>query len=201
MEAGVILLAGGKSSRMGTNKAFLTLGKSAAIERIVQELSGMFAEILLVTNTPEEYKGLGLKMVLDEFPGCGPLAGIQVGLKNSSFTRNLVVACDMPFVSRELGAFIMDQCEGFDAAVPVQKQNVHPLFAAYEKSCIYYIEDFLQKGQYKLKNFLNAVRVNYVGESEIKKIVDPDHAFFNMNNQEDYMMAKTIIDKIQQNET
>jgi molybdenum cofactor guanylyltransferase len=201
VEVGVILLAGGKSSRMGTNKALLSIGKTPAIERIVQQLGSMFAEILLVTNTPEEYKWLGLKMVLDEFPGCGPLAGIHMGLKSASFARNLVVACDMPFVSSELGAFLMEQCVGFDAAVPVQKENMQPLFAGYQKSCLPYLEDSLQKGQYKLKAFLKAVRVNYISEMELQKFVDPTHAFFNMNNPEDYKTAQTIIDKIQQNES
>ena len=102
-----IILAGGKSSRMGTNKALLTIDGKTVIERIVNQLEQIVDEIIVVTNPFHDYEFLQLPMVEDKWKGMGPLAGIEAGLNASTTERNLIVACDMPFISIELGKYLL----------------------------------------------------------------------------------------------
>ena len=110
MKAGAIILSGGKSSRMGTNKALLPFKEKTNIERIRDELRSLFDDIILVTNDPESYEFLKIKTVSDKYPGKGPLAGVHAGLMASNYEENIVVACDMPFVSADLaGTLVLDK--------------------------------------------------------------------------------------------
>lgn len=93
-----IILAGGKSSRMGFDKQFLVINEKRLILDIAKKLKKHFKEIIIVTNKKEYYKDLGYKVVEDEIKGMGPLAGISVGLKNSSSLYAYIIACDMPIL-------------------------------------------------------------------------------------------------------
>ena len=92
---------------MGKNKALLKIGGKTVIEHIAAELEKTVADLMIVTNTLEDYQFLNLPMVEDEWKGMGPLAGIHAGLKASKTDKNLVVACDMPFVSSKLGEILL----------------------------------------------------------------------------------------------
>src|SRR5579864_4334177 len=95
-----VLLAGGKSSRMGTNKALLRFPSGqTVIERIVSRIAQLCSEVLLVTNTPDDYEFLGLPMFADEIPGASSLGGIYTGLLQATSPRALVLSCDLPLVS------------------------------------------------------------------------------------------------------
>ena len=145
MDAGAIILAGGKSSRMGTNKALLKINDMTNIERILTNISPVFPDPILVTNDPGVYHFLGLKTVSDYFPGKGPLAGIHAGLIASSAEVNVVIACDMPFVSAELAAALVKNSRDYDAVVPVIGGRQHPLFAVFKKKLATKIEDNIKK--------------------------------------------------------
>src|SRR3954453_3010010 len=119
MKAAAIILSGGKSSRMGTNKALLKINEKTNIERIADTLKLSFNDIILVTNHPEDYQFLGLKMVSDYYPDKGPLAGVHAGLLSSTYDTNFIVACDMPFVSGELAEVLVQKCGDYDAVIPV----------------------------------------------------------------------------------
>src|SRR3954447_5197806 len=106
-----IILAGGKSSRMGTNKALLDLNGRMVIEGIVEKLEKTVDEIIIVTNTFADYEFLKLPMVEDKWKDMGPLAGIEAGLNASKTEHNLIVACDMPFISVELGKYLLSCLE------------------------------------------------------------------------------------------
>src|SRR5690606_20588107 len=106
METTGIILAGGKSSRMGRNKALLDFHGQTVIETIANELQKIVNHLIIVTNNQEDYAFLQLPMVSDKWQGIGPLAGIHAGLSISKTEKNLVVACDMPFVSREIGSYL-----------------------------------------------------------------------------------------------
>src|SRR3954469_4803909 len=110
MKAAAIILSGGKSSRMGTNKALLKINEKTNIKRITDTLKVLFNDIILVTNDPEDYQFLGVKMVSDHYPGQGPLAGVHAGLLASPHETNFVVACDMPFVSVGLAELLVKKC-------------------------------------------------------------------------------------------
>ena len=97
-----VILAGGKSSRMGKNKALLELGGKRIIESEINLFKSIFKEVILVTNSPLEYAGFDIKIVTDIFPEKGSLGGIYTGLFYSSYDYSFVASCDMPFLRRDM---------------------------------------------------------------------------------------------------
>ena len=143
--AGVIL-AGGRSTRFGSNKALAIVNGKPLIHNVADLMSGLFQECLLVTNTPEEYDFLSLPMTSDRHKGSGPLAGIHAALQEVSETRAFVVACDMPNLSPELIQYLCSINEqDYDAIIPMLKKGLEPLFGIYHKKALPVIEAHLQK--------------------------------------------------------
>ncbi|RXT07884.1 molybdenum cofactor guanylyltransferase [Ammoniphilus sp. CFH 90114] len=190
MNAGVILLAGGQSSRMGMNKALLPINGQQNIVRIIEELTRVFPPPILVTNQPEDYETIGLKMIGDKYPGKGPLAGLHAGLMASPYEDNLLVACDMPFASSRLGEFLWSQLEGYDAVVPVLNGKHHPLFAVYRKSTLPVVEECLEQERLRMFDFLKQIQVNEIHVEDSSLEMDLEKAFFNMNRPSDFEQAK-----------
>ncbi len=96
-----IILAGGKSSRMGFDKQFLIINEKRVMEIVISKLRAEFKEIIIVTNKPESYKNLADKVVSDIIKGKGPLSGLHAGLKHSSSKYSYFIACDMPNINIE----------------------------------------------------------------------------------------------------
>ena len=128
-----VILAGGKSSRMKSNKALLPFSGELFIERIHRQLTALFSEVILVTNTPEFYRFLPCRMVPDEFPGLGSLAGIHAGLKHSKTEHIFVVACDMPYLNSELMRQMISKAQESDVVIPESDGGYEPLHAVYSK--------------------------------------------------------------------
>src|SRR5699024_1724584 len=120
-----------------TNKALLTINGKTVIEHIVNECKKITDQILIVTNHFADYQFLALPMVEDKEKGKGPLAGIQAGLSEVSTEKNMVIACDMPFVSAEIAKDLLGELTNYDACLPKINDQLHPLFAAYRKSCLH----------------------------------------------------------------
>jgi len=196
MKAGAIILSGGKSSRMGKNKALLPINDKTNIERIRDELKSLFDDIILVTNDSETYEFLNLKSVSDKFPGKGPLAGIHAGLMASDYEENIVVACDMPFVSAELAATLVQNLKHYDAIIPVIDGKQHPLFAAYQKRIVPEIEVCLQEDRLRVIHLLDKLNVRYPDGDFLQSYSDVrlDNIFFNMNVPEEYEEAKKRVE-------
>ncbi|MDR6120924.1 molybdopterin-guanine dinucleotide biosynthesis protein A [Bacillus sp. SLBN-46] len=192
MKAAAIILSGGKSSRMGTNKALLKINEKTNIERIADTLKPLFDDIILVTNNPESYEFLGLKMVKDQYPGMGPLAGVHAGLNHSNYDVNVIVACDMPFVSGELAQALVQLCSHYDAVVPVINGIQHPLFAVFKKEIAGEVAGSIEEGTLRMKHLLNRLQVLYVTEKELQSYsqFDLEKVFFNMNHPNEYEDAK-----------
>jgi molybdenum cofactor guanylyltransferase len=197
MKAAAIILSGGRSSRMGTNKALLKINGKANIERIADNLKLLFDDIILVTNEPEPYSFLGLKMVSDQYPGMGPLAGVHAGLEASHFEINFVIACDMPFFSVELASAFVDHCSHYDAVVPVINGKQHPLFSVFKKEAANKIEQSITAGRLRMKHLLNDLNVLYLTEKELQTYsqLDLERIFFNMNHPNEYEQAKKWVDQ------
>ncbi|OIJ11643.1 molybdenum cofactor guanylyltransferase [Anaerobacillus arseniciselenatis] len=197
MDAGVIILAGGKSSRMGQNKALLPINGLANIERIKNQLASTFENIILVTNDKEKYRFLNIPTVSDNYQNKGPLAGIEAGLSASNNDVNIVVACDMPFVSDEIAQFLVQESEGFDAVIPVINGKQHPLFAVYKKTVLSEVTECIQSDQLRLKHLLQRMKVNYISEEKLlnKEIDNIEQVFYNMNHPSEYEEAKKLAEK------
>lgn len=192
MKATGIILAGGKNSRMGENKAFLKVGKKKIIDRLVEKLKKDLEQVIIVTNERACYDYLEVDVISDIIPGMGPLSGIHAGLKNARYEHALVMACDMPFVEGELGLLLMEEATGFDVVVPQIGEHLQPLFAVYAKNCIKPIEDCLKNSIYKVAAFYPQVKVNYVSEEKIAALSDIEKVFINVNTPKDLERARSI---------
>ncbi|MGD0153387.1 MAG: molybdenum cofactor guanylyltransferase [Thermacetogeniaceae bacterium] len=193
MEAAAIILAGGKSSRFEGNKALVEISSQRLIDRVMHKLRASFPLLILVTNTPEDYRGLDADITGDLIPGQGPLSGIHAGLIASPYSLNYVTGCDMPFISGELGTYLIQRADpGDDAVVPFVNGYAEPLSAVYRKTCVPYIENALLAGRPKVTAFYNQVRIKYVQEEEIIAFGGED-CFFNINTREDLHKAFKIL--------
>lgn len=205
-----VVLAGGGSRRMGTDKAFLKMpGGGTIIEAILSKLARLSDEIILVTNRPQRYEPLGVKLVADIYPGKGALGGVYTGLCAMSHSHGLVVACDMPFLKPPLLRYMLVMAPEYDVVVPravpwgglkdvkegeetAKEYFLHPLHAVYSKSCLEPMKDLLESGDLRIISFYPRVRVRYVEEGEID-IFDPEHlSFFNINTLADLRRAEGL---------
>jgi len=187
-----VILAGGKSKRMGVNKAFLKVGGLPIIERVIDQASLVGEEVILVTNSPDEYAHLGYPTVQDVFPGKGSLGGIYSGLRAARHAYVLVVACDMPFLNASLLRYMVLLSRGHDIVVPRTDQGVEPLHALYSKACLPAMEQLLQQNNLKIISFYSMFRVRYVEQEEIE-LLDPQHlSFFNVNTADALKWAREV---------
>lgn len=189
-EATAIILAGGQSSRMGTNKALLTIDGKTVIEKIVGECKKITSQQLIVTNTFSDYAFLDLPMVADRLKGKGPLAGFQAGLSAVTTQKNLIVACDMPFISAQVGSELLTDLTEYDVVIPKIAGQLHPLFAAYRKSCLEHINKSLDDGILQIRHFFKEVNVKIKTEKDFKNFTTS--AFFNMNYPQEYEKATKL---------
>jgi len=187
-----IVLAGGLSSRMGRNKAFLKLNSLTVIEQTLERLGKVAQEIIIATNNPEEYSFLGLRVVRDALPHQGPLGGILAGLKASAHPINLVVACDMPFLKPELLEFMLGFTDKFDVVVPKSKRGIEPLHAVYSTMCSDPIAESLRSGDWQVVSFFPKVRVKYLQVEMLEKYDPEGLSMFNINNWQDFERAKRL---------
>ncbi len=188
------ILAGGKSSRMGKNKALLELNGKKVIEHVVAAVQKVADEILLITNTPEEFAFLQLPMFHDEIQGIGPLGGIYSALHKCGAPHCLIVACDLPFLSEPLLRFLSENA-GRDEVFAIDSGNgVEPLCAVYSKSCLPEIERQMAQKQYKVADLLAKVRARIVRFDASYSFYSP-HLFYNVNTPEEWRRAGELIEK------
>ncbi|HEY4391437.1 MAG TPA: molybdenum cofactor guanylyltransferase [Paenibacillus sp.] len=207
MEITSIIIAGGRSSRMGTNKALLTLNGMSVIERMTLELNPVSQQILIAGGQHDDYNHLGLEVVADQYPDMGPLAGLHAGLSATISEWNLVVACDMPFVHRgvfeaiaeraarveEENAFI--EQEGRIQAIIVQAGGrIQPLLAAYSRDVLPGLQLALESGRLRMSEWVTSLHVDYIDGADLAdKLGDTERMLqFNMNRIEDYEWVRTV---------
>jgi len=175
------VLVGGRSSRMGLDKALLPFEGRPLALRVADEVANVCGSVALVGD-PEKYRDLGLTVVPDELPGLGPLAGIEAALRLTSAEWNLVVACDMPALNPTIFRELFEAClagGNADGALPEYPGGlVEPLCAVYHRRCHASIRRALQAGVRKVTESLQALEIRYVR-------VASDAPFANLNTPED----------------
>jgi molybdenum cofactor guanylyltransferase len=196
------LLAGGKSSRMGVDKAFLDFGGQTLLDRALTVMGAVCGKVTIVGD-PGKFAEYGSSrhdaakygsVVADIFPGCGPLAGIHAALVHSTAELNLMLAVDMPYVSRELLAFIFAAAEDEDnhaiVTVPRTGKGFQPLCAVYRRDFAAVAEQVLREGKYKIDAAFSSVSVRVIEEGELAAAGFSEHNFFNVNTPQDRRAAE-----------
>lgn len=146
-----IILAGGKSSRMGSDKGFLLLNKKPFIQHIIDALNPLVTEIVIVSNRIE-YNGFKLKRVTDYIENSGPLAGVYSGLNSSETDYNIVLSCDIPLISTEILKKLIKNSDTISEVIQIESEGkTMPLIALYKKECKYKFYKLLEKGERRLQ--------------------------------------------------
>jgi molybdopterin-guanine dinucleotide biosynthesis protein A len=198
MKVTAIVLAGGKSRRLGRSKALEPVDGKNIIDRVVERLKLQASEILIVTSREQFDLTAACKaeILVDLYPDKGPLGGIYTGLLAARSPRSLVVACDMPFLNTNLLSFMVELSHDFDAVVPkLGEGRLEPLHATYSKNCLRHIKSQLEGGKLEAYSFLDAVRVRYVEQAECQRFDPQLLSFFNINYQSDLDQALLLATK------
>ncbi len=188
-----IILAGGEGRRMGgINKAFLRIGGERIVDRTKALFLQLFDEVILVTSNPLDYIDLGIRIVADLIPGKGSLGGIYTGLLHANHPQSFVVACDMPFLKKEVILYMMEQAADYDVVIPVCSAGLETLHAIYSSRCLKPIERQIEKKDLRLTAFYSKMKVRKVLEQELSRL-DPELlSFRNINTPEEYESIKKI---------
>jgi molybdopterin-guanine dinucleotide biosynthesis protein A len=190
-----IILAGGKSSRLGQNKALQVIDGKSLIQWVVDRLARVSTEIIIVTARGEPIpcsSAVDIKTVADTYPEKGPLVGIYSGLIAASSSQAVVVGCDTPFLSTGLLQYMTQICPTCDVVVPRIGDKLEPLCAVYSKNCSGAIQGLLEQNEFRIDKLFSMVKVKYVEDDEINRF-DPEHlSFFNINSQADLERARKL---------
>jgi molybdopterin-guanine dinucleotide biosynthesis protein A len=193
--------AGGKSSRMGVDKALLDFGGKPLIQHVLTRLDSLAPETIITTNHPEDYRFLELPLIPDVIPDRGALGGLYTALSAASHPLVAVIACDMPFANPEILHACRDQLLAdttFDAVIPSTAQGLEPLHAVYRKTCLPAIKTAIDADKWRLISWHGDVNVRILTPEEVAKL-DPDGlAFENANTPEEFETALQQIDKSNQ---
>ena len=189
-----VILAGGRSSRLGTDKAFLTLGGLPLIERVLAAVRQLADDIIIVTNTPDRFGALApdVRLVGDAVPRAGALVGLYSGLLAARHERALVVGCDMPFLNLQLLCHLVAVAPECDVVIPRHARGTEALHAVYSRSCLPPVQRLLARGNLAIVDFFPEVQVCYVDEPQLRAL-DPDlYSFLNINTPADWALAQQL---------
>jgi molybdopterin-guanine dinucleotide biosynthesis protein A len=179
------ILAGGKSLRMGRDKALMKLDGRPFVSHVATTLQEVFDQVILVANDPSAYEFLGLESIEDVYRDCGPLGGIHSALVRAGGADIFVSACDTPFVTRDLVRYIV----GFDsnalARIPSFKQQLHPLCGIYTQNCLPAIVERLESRRLRVVDFVESIHAAVIPISPDLPFYRED-LFANFNTPEDF---------------
>jgi len=192
----LLVMAGGRSRRMGRDKAWLEIDGLPLVERVVYRLTDLAGEVLFSVREPEPYAALCTRLtlpaavVLDRYPDAGPLAGLEAGLAAAAHELVFAVATDMPFVNPALIRHLLDLSAGYDAVVPLTPQGAtlepEPLHAVYRRTCRPPIRAQLDAGRRRVVSFFDSIRVRYVTPEEMLPFDPALRSFVNVNTPEEW---------------
>ena len=181
-----IVLAGGKSKRMGTDKALLSCGDEDFIERAIHILKPVADAVFLSCAQDRQYCGYDSTIVLDEYSASGPLAGMISAMRNIPADVFLFLPIDTPLIPSALYERMVAVLGDYDAVVPQRGGYLEPLCAVYRVSCLAAMEKAMQAGERKIKAFYPDVRLRILKESEYTDLGNPEEMFLNINKQAHY---------------
>lgn len=185
-----ILLAGGQSKRMGTDKAFLLYRHKQLFEYPLAILTAFCDEILISSSDPR-FKSTGYLVIPDAFPGKGPMAGLFTCLSRAKSSRSLVLGCDLPLMDPAFIHLLIDRSMEFPITIGTNRQGKpEPMAGIYEKEIMRTLESLLMEGKNKLQDLFAMTRAQYIHPE--KEGFDPDRMYININKPEDLIKLQNI---------
>ena len=191
------VLAGGASRRMGQSKVTLTIDGESMLERQVRLLRSVARRVAVIGAAGGYLSDFNVPFITDAVAGRGPLGGIYTALLESRTEYNLILGCDLPFVTRRLLTWLAlrAMADGSDATVPCSRDGrLQPLCAVYRFRALYAIRTRLELGENKLSGFFSMVRYNMVPWRELAEAGFRTYTFDNMNTPEDYENARRRVE-------
>jgi len=185
-----IILSGGKSARMGENKAFIKVEGTPIIHRIHSLFERLFNEIIIVTEQKDLFSNLNARIYSDLIPNRGVLGGLYTGIFFSSFPFSFCVACDMPFLKESIIKYLIKNIDNYDVIVPKTEDGLQPLHALYSKNCLEPIKKIMEQGKYKVLDFYPMVKVKIIDEHEFFSFDPMKESFVNVNTPEELLLIK-----------
>jgi molybdopterin-guanine dinucleotide biosynthesis protein A len=187
------VMAGGKSSRLGRDKALLTLDGETLLERAVRTLREVTADQLVIGPSERSDQAAGAGVYPDLYPSSGPLGGIYTALRFAAHPLVMVVACDMPFLNGSLLRYLLSLADDYDVVLPRPDGRGEQLHAVYRSTCEPAIERQLEGGDFKIDRFFDRVRVRAVDAGELRQF-DPElRSFRNVNTPEDWAETQALL--------
>lgn len=187
-EATAVILAGGKSSRLGFDKQLLAHDGRYVMDDILEKLKLIFEEVIIVSNTPLLHEGRNCRIISDTYLDAGPLGGIQAGLSAATYSTCFFTACDMPWISEDYINYLMQhKCTEPEIEILVTRQGtmVEPLSGLYDKRLLERVEDLLKAGHRRIQSLLKTAQTDYIPERVALKY-SPDWSMFaNINTPDD----------------
>jgi len=187
--------AGGESRRMGSDKGLLPFLHRALILRVIERLAPLADEVIVTTNRPADYKFLGVPLFADVVPGRGALGGLYTALQAASHPFVAVVACDMPFASRELFAYEYSLIveKAVDVVIPTSAEGLEPMHAVFRRaSCLPAVQTAVQANEWKLISWFPEVKVQTLPAEAVTRFDPHGRIFMNVNTPADLEMAEEI---------
>ncbi len=170
----------------GENKAFLSVGGEMILDGLHRTFQEIFTDVVLVTNSPQDYLVWNLAIVTDLFSVRSALTGIHAGLLHIPTPHAFVAACDMPYLRKELVEMLVSRvAPRWDVVIPVTEAGYQPLCAVYSKRCLHPIERQLKQGNAKIADFFSQVKVREVPEDRLRRADRELVSFVNINTPED----------------
>ncbi len=176
-----IILAGGKSRRMGRDKCLMPLSGGQEMIKFVTSMFGKLTDKILISANSGLYASLGFPVVKDIYVGCGPLCGLHAALTYSGSELNLVAPCDMPFLTAGFYEDLLQKIEDYDAVVPVFGGRMYPLNTVIKRRVLPHLEVQIRSGDYRVRNLFGRVKTRFV---DVDNIVNPG-SMVNFNSAKD----------------
>jgi molybdopterin-guanine dinucleotide biosynthesis protein A len=193
-----IILAGGKSRRMGENKAFIDAGGVPLIERVYRVFREIFPEIIIVANDTRSFEMYDVRLQKDIILNRGALGGLYTGLFHSPSYHAFCTACDMPLLNRGVITYMVEERDEYDVIVPKTHDGLHPLHAIYSKGCLEPIRHLLDRNELRIVDFFQQVRVRYIEEMEIKEFDPHMRSLINVNTEDEMEAVREILEKVRE---
>lgn len=187
--ASAVLLAGGRSRRMGQPKALLSFAGQPLIVRVAERLLKITNDLIVVASPDQKLPELRARVVHDTHAYQGPVAGLAGGLGASRGTHAFVTSCDSPFLNLDLVRWMLDEAASWDVVIPRWEGRLNPLHAVYATSLANRYQTLLDAGRRRPVDLFDQVRVRTVTEEEIRRIDPEGRSFLNMNSPAEYKAA------------